>query len=814
MNRAEFANLVRDCHAEVYRAALAMVGREDQAADVVQEVYLDVLAGRIDLTGADAPCGLLRWYAIRRSLMAHRAANSRRKKEQAVSSSRHEPQEAIDSILGAERDQILWRELLDLPDDLRRPLLLRYREELGLARIGEVLGLPVQTVHDRIARALERLKPRLRTAGFTALITPEILRASPGPILPSGLEATLLGFGKKAALALGAKLLTGLILVAAVGLGVGRFVSDDEPERPLDGTEIASAGETDGRASRPTRHRGSERALAPAAAVDATPQEPPIKKGPPLPAPTFPPAPVSTLNREVLAPDTTPGRIRGRVLDQNDRPVGAALVTASSVEHLGKMPRYAASVRSGPDGRFEVEVPVGKIDVRDYRLFIRLEEHEPLTTRPFEVRVRDLTETGDHRLRHLGIPASVKVELSLVDRDGRGLAGVLVELMPLQDRPGEEPWPNPGLRDLSDATGRLSLEPKLDGPHRLRIDGRRSGFGNVLFDLDLPARGLVERRVVLEPGRSLALRVVDTEGRVPAGLSLRLRDPRDPNEWLDAVRAGDVFIAKNLSAGPYEIWNDDGLWSSFRLTGVMPVEQGIDIVVKRLEDLRDLGLHRGEVHLRARDASNGRFVEFGVFEVEVHKVEDLPEAEVRRDRAPWLMAAPIVQRCATSLEETILPPIPGSEGMCHLDGLEPGLHLVAIRKEGFAARLLGPFRITGNEIIVLDPVDLEAPRRIEGRLVDPAGKPVSGAIVLAGGEGAASRSEAERIKALVAERSRDEGILLAGAVTTDADGRFTLTELATDLPFVIRAFDRKGAMAESALIGEGPTEPLCMIMQP
>ena len=60
-----------------------------------------------------------------------------------------------------QESEILWKSVADLPEKLRVPVVLRYREELSYEEIGSVLGCSAGTVASRLHRAHRRLARRL-----------------------------------------------------------------------------------------------------------------------------------------------------------------------------------------------------------------------------------------------------------------------------------------------------------------------------------------------------------------------------------------------------------------------------------------------------------------------------------------------------------------------------------------------------------------------------------------------------------------------------------------------------------------------------
>ncbi|MCB9831459.1 MAG: sigma-70 family RNA polymerase sigma factor [Planctomycetes bacterium] len=800
MTGHDFENLVRSCHAEVFRAAYFMLGEEADAADLVQELYLEVLRGRLSLGDAQRPCAVLRWFAIRRALETRRAARNRRRKEATMSDMNARPNgQPGDELERAENEGLLWEEVMRLPADLRRPLLLRYREDATLAQVGEALGLSLQTVHDRIKRACEKLRPRLAAAGLGGLALPEAISTSTGPVVPAALEKSLLGLGKGLAGLMVLKVAAVLVLVVGAGVGIASFRADDEDalERRL--------GDVDHLAAAPVAPRREVPVVTPRdEATTDLPAESFLEPEPgDRPRPPRPEAAASAVASGPADQDEKEeGRLHGRVLDQDDRPLSGVLVTASSVERVGKEPLCSRSVRSGPGGYFELALPLGEKGERDFRLWLRLEDHEPLSTSGYHLARAVPVDCGDLRLRSLRQGARPRLGLLIQGPDGEPAEGILVELMLL----GEGGFPAPGPRELSDASGRLELEATTHGPHRLRLDGSRRGRGILLADIEIPERGRLERRFVLEAGRELEFRIRSVTEEAPKGLRLHLRDERDPNNWIDCRETEPGrFVARGLGSGPYTAWNADPWWSGFRLGGLVPGSSPIPIVVKRSADPRDHGCHAGEIHFRPVVAETGETIDLGHFSVDLDRVDEGPTATILADQAPWYAPDPYVQRAWFEPEDPGLEEVPEGRGLHHLDGIMPGTWLVTVRPEGRAARVLGPFRVTGTEIFVLERVAFEAPRRVSGRVLDSEGRPVAGALVVTSGSGPYSEGRRRDILGRLDELDLSQRRLVAGSVTTGPDGTFLLEELASDLPVSVFAC-KKGLGQCLRPLGPGDAE--------
>ena len=78
----------------------------------------------------------------------------------------------LSRVLQKERVSAIDRCLRELPDDKRDVLVLRLMEHRSNQEIGELLGLPANTIAVRYRRALEALRERLPRADFRELCSP------------------------------------------------------------------------------------------------------------------------------------------------------------------------------------------------------------------------------------------------------------------------------------------------------------------------------------------------------------------------------------------------------------------------------------------------------------------------------------------------------------------------------------------------------------------------------------------------------------------------------------------------------------------
>lgn len=180
MNRDQEIRLVTDCQRgdrqaldllvkqyqrPVYNAAYRMLGNADEAADVTQATFLKALE---NIASFDKNFRFFSWiYRI-----ALNESIDRIKKKQrfepigempAAESDRPQEQAAR-----AQTSDQVQAALMEIKEDLRSVLVLRYFSECSYQQIGEILDLPGKTVKSRLFSARQQLKNRLEQHGLSS----------------------------------------------------------------------------------------------------------------------------------------------------------------------------------------------------------------------------------------------------------------------------------------------------------------------------------------------------------------------------------------------------------------------------------------------------------------------------------------------------------------------------------------------------------------------------------------------------------------------------------------------------------------------
>ncbi len=157
-----FAALYDRFAARMYRAALRMLSRREDAEDAVQDVFLAAVRSRDRL-------GDLRDLTAYLFTALHRAAGRcAARRARALHVSPAAADEAIAPVEQVASDNPVWHRLQQairsLPDEQREVMSLRIDGELTFAQIAQVMGGSVSTAASRYHYALKKLKTSLAGA--------------------------------------------------------------------------------------------------------------------------------------------------------------------------------------------------------------------------------------------------------------------------------------------------------------------------------------------------------------------------------------------------------------------------------------------------------------------------------------------------------------------------------------------------------------------------------------------------------------------------------------------------------------------------
>jgi len=163
-----FELLMRRHNQRLFRAARAILRRDDEAEDVMQDAYVRAFTHLADFR---AEARFSTWL----TRIAVHEAFARLRRERRVQSIDTLPEETTSmsqkvqpnpeqEVADAELRAVLEHAIDALPESFRLVFVLRSVEQLSGAEVAEVLGIPEQTVKTRLFRARERLQAQLSSA--------------------------------------------------------------------------------------------------------------------------------------------------------------------------------------------------------------------------------------------------------------------------------------------------------------------------------------------------------------------------------------------------------------------------------------------------------------------------------------------------------------------------------------------------------------------------------------------------------------------------------------------------------------------------
>jgi RNA polymerase sigma-70 factor (ECF subfamily) len=174
MSDAPFEAFVREYQDMVFATAVRLLGRESEAEDVSQTVFMRAFERFAELASNPAAAGWLK--TVTRNLCLNHLSRYRARWQffsdlsAAVDNSPLSSRVALmasapEELERRERQERLERALRQLPDHQRVPLVLFHYEEMNYQAIAEALGVSIAKVKSDIHRGREALKQELTIRG-------------------------------------------------------------------------------------------------------------------------------------------------------------------------------------------------------------------------------------------------------------------------------------------------------------------------------------------------------------------------------------------------------------------------------------------------------------------------------------------------------------------------------------------------------------------------------------------------------------------------------------------------------------------------
>lgn len=159
------AQLVHEHQLGVFRLALSILSDPSEANDATQDVFIAALRA---LKSYKDVASFKSWiYTI--TINICRSRLRKRKTQERLRNTlksifqiqSQAPPSLEETIIGNEKDVILWEALKTLDESHRIPLVLRYYHDFKIAEIANILNLKEGTVHSRLSIGRERLRSKL-----------------------------------------------------------------------------------------------------------------------------------------------------------------------------------------------------------------------------------------------------------------------------------------------------------------------------------------------------------------------------------------------------------------------------------------------------------------------------------------------------------------------------------------------------------------------------------------------------------------------------------------------------------------------------
>ena len=159
---AQYWEIVEKYRAELVGQAVAILGHEADAEDVVQETFCEAVKDPVRLMQADSVGAWLR--SINRCNALNRVRDKRRQVSRTESKRMLAPDKDLTTggFTALELRDSIAQALQTLPPQLRKIVELRYFEQLSYKEIAERLKIPVGNIGGLLLDASVRLYPKLK----------------------------------------------------------------------------------------------------------------------------------------------------------------------------------------------------------------------------------------------------------------------------------------------------------------------------------------------------------------------------------------------------------------------------------------------------------------------------------------------------------------------------------------------------------------------------------------------------------------------------------------------------------------------------
>lgn len=160
---AAFTALFAQCEARVYRLAVTILRNEQEAEDVVQDVFLRLFEQIKQFNGQAAFTTWLTTIVVNTCRDRLRRQKVRRAFSLDWIRGLASQQNVVEEVAQREERQQLLTLVHQLEEKYRLPIILHYYERMPCQEVAQVLNIPTSTVYSRLNTARVRLRTLVRT---------------------------------------------------------------------------------------------------------------------------------------------------------------------------------------------------------------------------------------------------------------------------------------------------------------------------------------------------------------------------------------------------------------------------------------------------------------------------------------------------------------------------------------------------------------------------------------------------------------------------------------------------------------------------
>jgi RNA polymerase sigma-70 factor (family 1) len=165
MDQQDFRNFVRANQNKIFRFALRLIPKEDDAKDIVQEVLIKIWERRAEISKIENIDGWM--YTVTRNLCIDKIRSKKEYLDINTQVQVEDKQDTPHELTSKNQLLTLMRKLInEMPDKQKMVIHLRDIEGLSYDEIAQTIGIPLAQVKVNLHRARLSLKEKIIKSGL------------------------------------------------------------------------------------------------------------------------------------------------------------------------------------------------------------------------------------------------------------------------------------------------------------------------------------------------------------------------------------------------------------------------------------------------------------------------------------------------------------------------------------------------------------------------------------------------------------------------------------------------------------------------